>query len=547
MKKIAAYLRVSTEDQAERGTIEAQRDFATKYCDLHQLGTPVIYADDGVTGTMPLEDRPEGARLLGDIRAGMIDTVFIYKLDRLGRSARITLNAVHSMEMHGVKIRSMTEPFDTADAGGRFLLTILAGAADLDRSSTLERLWNGANRAAKDHGRWLGGIVPYGYKKVDKFLEIDEQESAIVAMMYEKVAGGMSCVKLADYMNANNIPTAYTNGHGKRKIGTTGIWTPGRVRNLLVSTIYYGHHEYGRRTNKKRETIARTMPSIVSKEVWDQCQQQIIANRVIEPHNRKHDYLLRGLVKCGQCGLNYSGFNYKGKIQDFYRCNGKSKYRGPIHGTCPSPNVPAKQIDTAVWERIESFFANPGKELDVLRENAKTDIAKLSRLENEKKALQSAIDGKAFEREIIIDMARKRVITQDEATNQLEKLSAEKTMLQSQLAAIDHRMHESAVSADDFASIELMLAEMKGTITDFSFAEKMDLVKKLVSSIIVSDRDGRTHIEVNYKFVAHNHTDNLASKCYTITESYTLAQRYSKKQAPPPATIPDNGNMFLTL
>lgn len=511
MKKAAAYLRVSTEDQAERGTIEAQRDFANKYCDLHQLGIPLIYADDGVTGTMPLEDRPEGSRLLGDIKAGLIDTVFIYKLDRLGRSARITLNAVHSMEQHGVKIRSMTEPFDTADAGGRFLLTILAGAADLDRSTTLERLWVGANRAAKDHGRWLGGIVPYGYKKVDKLLEIDEQEAAVVTEMYTKVAGGMSCVKLADYMNAANIPTAYTNGHGKRKVGTTGIWTPGRVRNLLVSTIYYGVHEYGRRSSKLRETVKRTMPAIVSEELWEKCQAQIVANRVIEPHNRKHDYLLRGLVKCAACGLNYSGFHYKGKINDFYRCNGKAKYRGPIHGTCPSPNVPAQKLDGLVWARIESFFADPGKELDVLRENAKTDISRISRLENEKKALQSAIDGKAFEREIIIDMARKRIITQDEAAGQLEKLSSEKATLQGQLLALEERLHESAVSAEDFASIELMLAEMRGTITDFSFTEKMDLVKKLVSSIIVSDRDGRTHIEVNYKFVAHNHTDRDSS------------------------------------
>ena len=541
MKRVAAYIRVSTEDQAERGTIEAQRDFANKYCDLHQLGAPLIYADDGVTGTTPLEDRPEGSRLLGDIKAGLIETVFIYKLDRLGRSARITLNAVHSMEQHGVKIRSMTEPFDTADAGGRFLLTILAGAADLDRSSTLDRLWNGANRAAKDHGRWLGGIVPYGYKKVDKLLEIDDQEAAAVAMMYEKAAGGMSCVKLADYLNANNIPTAYTNGHGKRKSGTTGIWTPGRVRNLLVSTIYYGYHEYGKRTNKVREPVGRTMPAIVPEELWKKCQEQIVANRIIEPHNRKHDYLLRGLIKCGSCGLNYSGYHYKGRIQDFYRCNGKSKYRGPIHGTCPSPNVPTKQLDAAVWARIESFFANPGKELDVLRESVKADVGRAARLENEKKALQSAIDGKAFEREIIIDMARKRIITQDEAAGQLEKLAAEKATLQGQLLALEDRLRESAVSAEDFASIELMLAEMRGTIADFSFEEKMALVKKLVSGVTVSDRDGKTHVEVNYRFIADNCTDIRAKRCYTITDSYTLSQGYPKKQ------IQHGGEKFLPL
>ena len=113
--RVAAYLRVSSEDQAERGTIENQADFAAKYCDLHQLDIVEWYRDDGVTGTIPLEMREEGRRLLEDAKAGRFELLLIYRLDRLGRSARIILNAVYDLEQHGVKIRSMTEPFDTGD------------------------------------------------------------------------------------------------------------------------------------------------------------------------------------------------------------------------------------------------------------------------------------------------------------------------------------------------------------------------------------------------------------------------------------------------
>jgi site-specific DNA recombinase len=73
------------------------------------------------------------------------------------------LNGVHTLEQYGIKIKSMTEPFDTGDPSGRFLLTILAGVADLERSNILDRLWHGANRAARN-GKWLGGICPYGYR-----------------------------------------------------------------------------------------------------------------------------------------------------------------------------------------------------------------------------------------------------------------------------------------------------------------------------------------------------------------------------------------------
>ncbi|BAH44571.1 hypothetical protein BBR47_35940 [Brevibacillus brevis NBRC 100599] len=159
MLRLAVYARVNSDDQAERGTIENQLEFACKYADLHQLEIVKWYKDDGVTGTILLEARPAGRELLQDAKNGTIDLLLIYRLDRLGRSARIILNSVHDLESDGVKIRSMTEPFDTGDPSGRFLLTILAGVADLERETILERLWYGANRAARS-GKWLGGIVP---------------------------------------------------------------------------------------------------------------------------------------------------------------------------------------------------------------------------------------------------------------------------------------------------------------------------------------------------------------------------------------------------
>ena len=83
-------------------------------------------------------------------------------------------NAIYDLEKYGVKLKSMTEPFDTGNASGRFLLTILAGVADLERSNILERMCLGANQSARE-GIWLDSIVPYGYFKNDeKYLEIND-------------------------------------------------------------------------------------------------------------------------------------------------------------------------------------------------------------------------------------------------------------------------------------------------------------------------------------------------------------------------------------
>src|ERR1051325_7286898 len=112
--RVALYARVSTEDQAERQTVQAQLDFLRKLADLH--GWPVAgeYVDDGYSGTLPLEDRPDGRRLLEDAAARAFETVVLYRLDRLGRSIRVLLDADTALEGAGCVLKSATEPFDTA-------------------------------------------------------------------------------------------------------------------------------------------------------------------------------------------------------------------------------------------------------------------------------------------------------------------------------------------------------------------------------------------------------------------------------------------------
>ena len=110
---LAIYARVSTEEQRERQSIRTQIEFGERYCQLHSLASYRTYCDDGVSGTVPLDLRPEGGKILTDARSGKFNQLLIYKLDRLGRETRLILNAVAELERLGVRVRSMTEEFDT--------------------------------------------------------------------------------------------------------------------------------------------------------------------------------------------------------------------------------------------------------------------------------------------------------------------------------------------------------------------------------------------------------------------------------------------------
>jgi site-specific DNA recombinase len=161
---VGVYLRVSTEEQRERQSIETQREFAQRYCNLHGLTISEIYADDGVSGTIPIDRRPEASRAMRDARLKIFDQLLVFKLDRLGRDTRLTLDAAAELEKCGVRIRSMTEEFDTATATGKLMLTMLSGFAAREHAVIRERSVAGTNRVVQK-GAWMGGIVPYGYRK----------------------------------------------------------------------------------------------------------------------------------------------------------------------------------------------------------------------------------------------------------------------------------------------------------------------------------------------------------------------------------------------
>src|SRR3984893_748569 len=220
--KVALYLRVSTEEQRERQSIETQRDFGERFCQLHQLQTVRFYVDDGVSVTVPMELRSAGKQVLDDAQKGQFDELLVFRLDRLGRETRLILNVVAELEKFGVRVKSMTEEFDTATSNGRLMLTMLSGFAAHERDAIRERSIAGTNRVA-EAGAWLGGIVPYGYRKVgekvnarlviadEKILGFVLSEADVIRSIYRMAAvERKSCFRIADFLNKLRVPCAYT-------------------------------------------------------------------------------------------------------------------------------------------------------------------------------------------------------------------------------------------------------------------------------------------------------------------------------------------------
>src|SRR5947209_2336774 len=125
--RAAAYHRVSTEEQQKKQSIETQREEVRRYAETQDYDLVDEYSDDGISGTVPVALRPEGARLLADAQEEKFAVVLIYKLDRLGRDAMVTLGAMQQLQALGIQVVCITQGFDFEDPVGKLLATILSG------------------------------------------------------------------------------------------------------------------------------------------------------------------------------------------------------------------------------------------------------------------------------------------------------------------------------------------------------------------------------------------------------------------------------------
>ena len=373
IRHIATYARVSSDEQRDRHTVRNQRSALSRRLSS-EPGLAVFrhYEDDGVSGTVPLEDRPAGGPLARDARAGRFSQIWVVRADRLGRDAFELLRIWRVFESIGISLRATDENIDDP-----FYFDIHAVIAANERRKFLERSAEGMNRAARE-GRYTGGIVPLGYTVSgdrgfrrlvpDDSLMWDALSAAdVVRRIYNHLAiDGWTCPRIASAFNSLGIPTAYCrDGRGVRGRCTQGLWRSGHIRNLIVNPVYKGLLQYGRRSSRPngREVISASVPPLVSDDVWNAAISTLKRNRAM-PRNSCHAYLLRSLIRCAVCGLTFCGTWARNKPR--YRCNGSMAHRGPLQGKCIGASIKGEKLEAAVWSDVSRFLTDPGGLVDEL-------------------------------------------------------------------------------------------------------------------------------------------------------------------------------------
>jgi site-specific DNA recombinase len=246
LARCAIYTRKSTEYNLELAfsSLDAQREACEAYIrsQAHE-GWRLIPAryDDGAFSGASLE-RPALQQLLADVRAGKIDIVLVYKVDRLTRSLADFAKLIELFGAHGVSFVSVTQSFNTSSSMGRLTLNVLLSFAQFERELIGERVRDKI-AASKRKGLWVGGPVPLGYAAVDKKIVVVPTEAEAVRTIFARYLELGSIRTLAQDLDRRGIrskPRRLSNG---RTVGGSHFGV-GALAHLLKNRFYIGEVVY---------------------------------------------------------------------------------------------------------------------------------------------------------------------------------------------------------------------------------------------------------------------------------------------------------------
>jgi site-specific DNA recombinase len=491
-KAVALYARVSSDEQREQQTIKTQLDYARGRAHLEGW-TLRAFSDEGVSGTKPFGARRGGRELLEAVRAGEFDLVVSYRVDRLGRDLRVVLDAIDALKAAGASFRSLTEPFEAGTPFGDAALGMAGIFAQLELNTLKQRMRDGKKRVATYDNRRLTGVVPYGYARGEEHrLVIDPIEASVVRQIYDWAIAGWTHIRIAKELRVRGTAT-HSAGPGKRKRVKLARWERPAVSRILRSELYAGRAVFFK-TSKVNEPVYRNMPAIVSPATFLAARQATAAGKQFggTHQSRKHDYRLRGLVRCGRCGHTITGRQW-GDRHGYY-CH-----------YCPAGQklfVDEAPILEILWRDVLEFLANPDATLRALAQSASEAGTNEDRAEHELLALAQKLREFDFKEAQLVEMRLARTISPQIYEAKFKAISAERAQVRMQMDLVRQERATAARAVEESEAVRSILGQLHKRAVDSGAdpASRTEIVRVVTTSVAVIVTNKKARLHVTYAF-----------------------------------------------
>jgi site-specific DNA recombinase len=511
--QVALYARVSTPHQQHEGTIESQRRCLEQY--IQHQGWGILpeheYVDEGLSGARL--DRPALDRLRDAARRGEFDGVVVLSPDRLARHYAYQWLLVEEFEKLNIQWIFLQNPFgDTPQ--GKLLIQMQGMMAEYEHAQIAERTRRGRLEKAR-----RGEFIPwayhcYGYRYLPKRpgcppqVVIEPVAAQVVRQIYRAlVEEQLTCRQITKGLNASKTATPS---------GQSQVWQPATVRNILSNRVYAGQARYnyrqpvvpkyrktegsqlhslktGRSYRPDTEWVRSEAPAIISVELFEKAQLQLRRNAEAARkmyHPTSHRYLLRTLVKCGECGLGMVCIRQRSICKKYeylyYECKGRQPLTCGRLTKCPARRVRAERLDAVVWRSLCQLLRTPSvipqlhqTWVQAKQQNLATLTAQQEQLLQRKQRLERQIQR-------LLDAYQAEIIPLSELQARRQKLSAEIQRLEQETQQLAQTQQQTIHWQQVIDHAETFRQLLGNNLEQLSFEERQAVARCLLSKVIVT-------------------------------------------------------------
>lgn len=402
-RKVAAYARVSTDDEEQATSYDTQVKHYTEFIQKKPEWEFVkVYADDGISGTST--KRREGFNeMIKDALDGKIDLIITKSISRFARNTLDTISYTRKLKAKGIEVYFEKENLWSLDDKTEFLLTIMASMAQEESRSISQNVTMGKRWGMKE-GRvsWAYSNM-LGYKKENGKIVVVENEAILVRQIYQLfLRGGKTCTGIAEYLKAQGIPTPS---------GKSYKWTKNTINSILrnekykgdallqktYTTDYLEHRVEKNRGHLPQYYVENSHPAIIDKEEWEIVQAELMRRDEIGAAYSGNSIFSSKLI-CGDCGGFYGRKKWHSTskyARAVYRCN--SKY-DKSHDRCQTPALTEDKIKerfliayNQVMKGKQRIIEDVNEVIKLLSDTSEID-AKIIELQNKMEVISGLVD-----------------------------------------------------------------------------------------------------------------------------------------------------------
>lgn len=495
--KVAAYCRVSTDEEEQKNSYQAQIEYYTDKINKNpEWQMAGIFADEGITGTQA-KKRPEFLKMIRLCRQGKIDVILTKSLSRFARNTVDSLNYIRELRTLGIAVISEKENINTLTAESEMLITIMSCFAQAESESISKNVAWGIRQSFKNGNVTMQYKKLLGYKKgADGNAEIVSDEAEIVKEIYRCYLDGASLNQIADMLNNRGLTTKGSNSPYRKEVIQRILTNEKYTGDALLQKTYItdcitkksrknnGELPMYLVKNHHEPIISRTDFNRVQEEMARRSAKRSIAEKLTKTEQGKYSakYALSELLICGECGSHYRRVTWtaKGFKEIKWRCINRIQYgKKNCHS---SPTIDEQALHKAIISAINEFCEVKDEVAKALRESI-TEVLDPN-LNGSIQAAQQRIDELAHNIDELIKLA---TVPETAATAMadIEKFSEEMKTLREFIET--EKAKQIAVQRGS-AELDAILKRLEKE--DFTMTEYNDVaVRQLIEKVTVESKN----------------------------------------------------------